>query len=104
MSALESFEVLAAEKKLIILGDMLELGEKSDEEHLRVLSKAGAIAGAHILLVGPCFGNAAQATGFNSFSDTDKLADFLKREPVSEAFVLIKGSRGMGLEKIYPLL
>jgi UDP-N-acetylmuramoyl-tripeptide--D-alanyl-D-alanine ligase len=104
MTALSSFEALAAEKKLVILGDMLELGEKSDEEHSRILDKAGSIAGTIVLLVGPCFGKAAMETGFKSFPDTDKLADFLKKDLVSGSFVLIKGSRGMGLEKIYPLL
>jgi UDP-N-acetylmuramoyl-tripeptide--D-alanyl-D-alanine ligase len=104
MTALDSFESLAAEKKLVILGDMLELGEKSAEEHARILDKAGSIAGAEVLLVGPCFCRAALETGFKSFPDTDKLADFLKNEPVSQSYILIKGSRGMGLEKVYPLL
>jgi UDP-N-acetylmuramoyl-tripeptide--D-alanyl-D-alanine ligase len=104
MTALDSFESLAAEKKLVILGDMLELGEKSEEEHARILDKAGSIAGAMVLLVGPCFCRAALETGFKSFPDTDKLADFLKNEPVSQSYILIKGSRGMGLEKVYPLL
>jgi UDP-N-acetylmuramoyl-tripeptide--D-alanyl-D-alanine ligase len=104
IAALESFSALSAERKLVILGDMLELGEKSEEEHSRVLGRAGSIAEARVFLVGPLFGKAARWSGFKSFTDTEKLVVFLKNEPVSQNTVLIKGSRGMGLEKIYPLL
>jgi len=102
--ALQSFDSLEAENKLVILGDMLELGEKSSREHEGILERAKAIKGAKIYLVGSIFGSVAPDSGFKIFSNSGALADFLKDEPVSGASILIKGSRGMGLERIYPLL
>ena len=45
-----------------------------------------------------------QKSGFKSFPDVNKLIEFLKSEPVKGNTILIKGSRGIGLEKIYDLL
>jgi UDP-N-acetylmuramoyl-tripeptide--D-alanyl-D-alanine ligase len=102
--ALQSFDSMEAENKLVILGDMLELGEKSPREHEGILERAKSIKGAKIYLVGSIFGSVAPDSGFKIFSNSGALADFLKNEPVSGASILIKGSRGMGLERIYPLL
>ena len=104
VSALESFSVLLADDKVVILGDMLELGEKSVQEHAAIIEKAKSIAGAKIFLVGPNFAGVAHDSGCRLFPDAGALVDFFRKEPISGAVVLIKGSRGMGLEKIYPLL
>lgn len=104
LSALESFAVAKADKKLVILGDMLELGEKSEEEHLKVLAELQSSKIDHALLVGRLFQKVSPKSGFKSFSDVNKLIDFLKKEPVNGSTILIKGSRGIGLEKIYDLL
>jgi UDP-N-acetylmuramoyl-tripeptide--D-alanyl-D-alanine ligase len=102
--ALESFFSLPAEKKMIILGDMLELGEKAGEEHaslLRLLDKSDADP---ILLVGPLFHKAAEKTAYRSFIDVGMLRDYLENEHFAGYTVFIKGSRGIGLEKIYDLI
>jgi UDP-N-acetylmuramoyl-tripeptide--D-alanyl-D-alanine ligase len=103
-SALESFAGIQAARKLVILGDMLELGEKSEEEHIKILKELQSYKVEMALLVGPVFQKLSSKTGFKTFSDVQKLMDFLRYEPLKGNVILIKGSRGIGLEKIYDLL
>jgi UDP-N-acetylmuramoyl-tripeptide--D-alanyl-D-alanine ligase len=102
--AIRSFEDVKSDKKLYILGDMLELGEKSEDEHMRILQMLQARKNEEIFLVGSQFKKVSAVFGFKSFSDVIELSDHLKNEPVRGSSILIKGSRGMALEKIYDLL
>jgi UDP-N-acetylmuramoyl-tripeptide--D-alanyl-D-alanine ligase len=102
--SLTSFSELKAEKKIVILGDMLELGEKSGEEHLKILKLVQSAFVRNIFLVGPEFMKVSAKSGCKSFQNTDKLIEYLKSQPLKGNTILIKGSRGMGLEKIYDLL
>ncbi len=102
--AIESFAELKANKKVFILGDMLELGDKSDEEHIKVLKLVQSLKPEKVLLVGPVFKKFSSGYGFASFQNVNKLIDHLKAETVKGCYILIKGSRGMTLEKIYDLL
>jgi UDP-N-acetylmuramoyl-tripeptide--D-alanyl-D-alanine ligase len=102
--ALDSFSILKNTPKAIILGDMLELGEKSGEEHLKILKLLQSGIAEKVLLVGPEFQKISYGSGFNSFQNVDQLIEFLKGEPVTGSTILIKGSRGIRLEKIYDLL
>lgn len=104
MLAIKSFSELKASKKVFILGDMLELGDKSLEEHTKILETLQELKPDKVLLVGSMFQTASDGFGFKSFKDVAKLRDHLKSEPVKGCFVLVKGSRGMTLEKIYDLL
>lgn len=102
--ALESFSNLKEGKKMVILGDMLELGEKSEEEHLKVLKAVQLYNFNKALFVGPVYKKFASEYGLSCFPDINKLADHLKTKPVSGYHILIKGSRGMTMEKIYDYL
>jgi UDP-N-acetylmuramoyl-tripeptide--D-alanyl-D-alanine ligase len=102
--AIESFSALNKEKKLVILGDMLELGGKSEDEHNKIIDKLKLLKLENALLAGQVFNKSAQNTGIKSFESVTRLIDHLKAEKVKGYTVLIKGSRGMGLEKIYDLL
>ena len=102
--ALESFTGINADMKLLILGDMLELGEKSEEEHIKLINSLQSHNVEKALLVGSVFQKISSKSGFKTFSDVNKLRDFLKSEPVKGNTILIKGSRRIGLEKIYDLL
>jgi UDP-N-acetylmuramoyl-tripeptide--D-alanyl-D-alanine ligase len=102
--ALKSFAELKATKKVIILGDMLELGDRSEEEHLKLLNELQAINSEKVFLVGNTFQNISAGTGFKSFQYVGDLRRYLKAEPINGSFILIKGSRGMTLEKVYDLL
>jgi UDP-N-acetylmuramoyl-tripeptide--D-alanyl-D-alanine ligase len=102
--ALESFGAMNAESKAVIIGDMLELGDKSEEEHTKVFNLLKSLDIKKILLVGNIFRKVAAKSGIMAFQDVTKLKEFLKSEPIKGSTILIKGSRGIGLEKIYDLL
>ena len=102
--ALDSFAALKAEHKAVILGDMLELGEKSEEEHLKVLKVLQSDFTGQVFLVGKVFQKISPKSGFKTFANVDKLIEFFKGEPVKGNTILIKGSRGIKLERIYDQL
>jgi UDP-N-acetylmuramoyl-tripeptide--D-alanyl-D-alanine ligase len=99
--ALDSFSELKAESKLVILGDMFELGEKAGEEHLNILKHLKDNGLNEVLLVGPVFSEYSKDFGYKSFPDVPGLKDFLISKPLKGKHILVKGSRGMGLERIY---
>ena len=99
-AALDNFEQLHAAHKVVILGDMLELGADSEQEHrtlverLISLQKIGKIE--QLFLVGPRLGN--------HFADVFELKNYLSLHPLTNATILIKGSRGMRLEQVLEVL
>lgn len=102
--AIEAFNEIEAGKKLVILGDMLELGSRSYDEHLYILRMMNSLGISNVMLVGPVFKSAAKNFGYKTFNDTDRLKEYLLIKPVEGAHILVKGSRGMKLEKIYDVL
>lgn len=102
-AALRSFMELEGKPKMVILGDMLELGEYAHEEHQTIIQllKDGGIKNA--LLVGPIF-NAIKTEGYYYFENTAEAQDYLKNHPVKEHTILIKGSRGIALEQLLEFL
>ena len=102
--ALDNIATMEAEEKVLILGDMLELGEWSEEAHLNILRKADCIT-ERIILVGKEFAGAyAKSEGLQSnyalYPTTVEALAALEKEPISGALVLLKGSRGIALEKL----
>ena len=104
--ALNSFAALKAEKKLALLGDMRELGEASLSEHLAVLRLLDD-AGLDACLVGEEFRKACEEFGPNSwkcYSTSEQLAEALAAMNLSGYTLLVKGSRGIQMEKVIPSL
>lgn len=87
--------------KVLILGDMLELGEWSREEHNTVLREALGGDAEMVLLVGDNFMNTTRVEDGRvvRFADVAELRLWLEQHPLEKSFVLVKGSRGVGLEK-----
>lgn len=102
--AIASFAVLKAAKKMVILGDMLELGSESRTGHEKIFRQAEALPSTEICLVGPLFAEAAAGSRARLFRSSYELSEWLTSNPLSGFTILVKGSRGMMLEKIYPLL
>ena len=103
LAALDSFKELHTKNKWIILGDMLELGIFSQQEHeavLQVLKKIDAL----VILVGPEFKAAAKnvKNDFVVFNSSQQLAEWFNLQNFSDQTFLIKGSRKLMLEKIIP--
>lgn len=106
--ALDSFALMEAPRKLALLGDMRELGDNSLEEHVKVVEKVASY-GFDAYLVGEEFGKALASAGtpanvLGHFATSDELADRLAEQPVEGACVLVKGSRGIRMEKTIPAL
>lgn len=102
--AIESFAKSASPKKMCILGDMLELGEKSEEEHRKIVSLLEESGISEALLVGQSFSKASENSGFRSFNGIDTLKQYLVSAPPKGYTILVKGSRGIALERVYELL
>lgn len=102
--ALKAFSEMIAEKRTVILGDMLELGDRTYEEHLRVIKFLQLQKYERVLLVGPVFKKVSADTGYEAFENSDSLVEYLTHNPISGNKVLVKGSRGMRLEQLYDLL
>jgi UDP-N-acetylmuramoyl-tripeptide--D-alanyl-D-alanine ligase len=102
-AALNNLLLLENNNKLAILGDMLELGNDSETEHRKILEFL-AKNKINAILTGPIYHKLAEAFGFKSFQNSDLLYDWLKSNPVNDFLILIKGSRGIKLEKIIDLL
>ncbi len=96
-------------RRVLILGDMLELGEWSTAEHKTVIELAARNPRAELLLVGGEFARAYAALPEKPERVTlcpsrEELIHLLQADPVREALVLVKGSHGIGLEKVLNLL
>ena len=103
--ALENFKGIQNSQKIAILGDMFELGSTSAKEHLGVVSQAISTKGCMFYFVGTRF--------FEQKTDDPKLQFFetfqdlqlhLEQSTISNTSVLIKGSRGMALERVLELI
>lgn len=92
--------------KLLILGDMLELGQWSEAEHCRILKLAADIVGVDIVLVGENFRKAAHSLAIDAIccKDSAEAIDYLTQSHISNTTILLKGSRGIALEKLIDCL
>ena len=102
--SIESFSAFSYHPKYLILGDMLELGAESLHEHTAVVEQIKKHPFTEVFLVGPFFEEAAQNSRFKCFSTTKSLCIYLDENPLSKGAVLIKGSRGIQLEKVLETL
>ena len=92
------------QRRVLILGDMLELGDWSEREHAAIIEMAAQAPEAELLLVGPEFAKAYDGLAEKPANVTlcptrDDLISLLKVSPVEHSLVLVKGSHGMGLEQ-----
>ena len=102
--AVESFLDMESEAKLLILGEMFELGDRTNEEHFNLLKFLNARNADNVLLVGPAFKSICSGFGYKAFETTEELCSYLQANPVRGNHILIKGSRAMALEKTYDFL
>ncbi len=100
--ALENFANLETEQKIVFLGDMFELGSSAKKEHQEIADLASSMKFNNTILVGKNF--SATNTKEKTFETFDDLSSYLKNTSLSKSAILIKGSRGMALERILDLL
>ena len=98
-AALENFSMIKADRKMLILGDMRELGEVSQAEHKRIVEDLRKYGFTDVWLVGEEFAKAASGSAFRLFPNVEAVNEALKSEPVNGRTILIKGSNSIGLTK-----
>ncbi len=96
--ALESFASYDDENKIAILGDMLELGVYSKDAHAKIIELAQNL-GIEIWTVGKEFSQ-LKAKGIKQFANTEVLKEWFWQQSFEDTFFLLKGSRGIGLERL----
>lgn len=100
--AIENIGKISAQRKVLILGDMFELGAEAAAEHLAVIEKALDTAVDERIFIGKEFKKAQQPGAVFYETAEDAIAG-LKANPIKNSTILIKGSRGMALERLVPL-
>ncbi len=102
--SIKNFLSLEHPSKLMILGDMLELGPYAAGEHRKILDMVQNIPGLKVILVGPEFSKASGNSGHPSFYVVEDLIEHFRHNPVRNQLILLKGSRGIRLEKLLTIL
>ncbi|MGJ8744992.1 UDP-N-acetylmuramoyl-tripeptide--D-alanyl-D-alanine ligase [Polaribacter sp.] len=101
-AALENFAELKENAKTVILGDMFELGKESLQEHQNIVNLAATFNFDTTLFVGENFYKTA--TNKLQFKTFEALENYLIKKPLEQQSILIKGSRGMRLERILKII
>jgi UDP-N-acetylmuramoyl-tripeptide--D-alanyl-D-alanine ligase len=102
-AAIENFRQMKAPNKMVVLGDMLELGEESAAEHLAIVDLVESSGFDRVLLVGPDFTEAAKGR-FPCFPNSEAALQWLRDKQIKDSTILIKGSRGIKMEKVLEAL
>lgn len=103
-AALNNISLLAADKKTVIIGDMFELGPESAEQHDLIAKQAEQLHVETLIFIGKDFYAFKDKYKGHFFNTRDEAQEFLKNYPIRNSLVLLKGSRGMALEQLLPLL
>jgi UDP-N-acetylmuramoyl-tripeptide--D-alanyl-D-alanine ligase len=101
--AIDNISTMDAKDKVLVLGDMFELGDESATEHEAIIQKAIAAPVNQRIFIGKAFFDLKQGFSANFYETTDDAIKALKAMPVKHSTVLLKGSRGMALERLVEL-
>lgn len=101
-AALENFDHMDVNHKVLILGDMKELGPETDLEHQKVADYVSHHNFDRVIFVGDNFSRIT--TDYPRFKDLDSLKYYLKENPIEDSYILLKGSRGVQLERCIDVL
>ncbi len=104
-AALDNFNQLVAKHKIVIIGDMFELGEDSKKEHKHIADYTNNSSIDKVFLVGENFYNTKYKSSKVTLCKTfDNLKSEIESSNIEDTSLLIKGSRGMALERILDVL
>ena len=98
--ALESFAKSSEKRKIVILGDMFELGEDAANEHQFIASLCEQLHFDTIILVGNVFSNTQTSDTVLKFKTTEEVKQWFHLQDFSNSEILLKGSRSMKMENI----
>ena len=104
--SIENFSHIQAQNKVLILGDMLELGKSSYEEHGKIVSLVQKLKFDNVFFIGNDFGQFLNKTTnpYIFFKTVSELNIYIKNKSFNNHFILLKASRGIRLEEAIPFL
>lgn len=104
-AAITNFIQLKNKNKIAILGDMFELGEESLSEHKKIIESLLNETSITTYFIGKDFyANQIQNSHLKFFENFESFIEFLKLNLPKESLLLIKGSRGMALERTLTII
>lgn len=101
-AALRNFSMLETSSKMVIIGEMLELGDYSLVEHQKIVNLIIELGFENVFLIGNGFKKVSKH--FNFFEDSTDAREYLSANSVNNFTILLKGSRGVRLEKLMDVL
>ncbi len=105
LAALSNFNQLKNENKVVILGDMFELGETAPEEHQHISDYTSDLKLKNAIFIGENFYNIkSKNSNSNYFKSFEDLNAHFGNFNFNQQLFLIKGSRGMALERVLNLI
>lgn len=103
--AIDNFMEMPGRHKVLILGEMRELGQSSSDAHREIVRLAGEGHFDLIFLIGDNFKHCSDGCDSIAwFPDTEAFISELRKNPLTDAFILVKGSRGNRLERVVEYL
>ena len=103
--AIKNFHKKFTNDRILIIGDMLELGEYSKSAHKQIVNLIIDLSFDKVITVGENFFEISNTPNyFKKYHSTDELIKFISLKVVKEKNILIKGSRSLRLEKILKVL
>ncbi|GGH11695.1 UDP-N-acetylmuramoyl-tripeptide--D-alanyl-D-alanine ligase [Sphingobacterium alkalisoli] len=100
-AALDNMKVLEADRKVVILGDMFEMGDDTYAEHQKIITQAKSLRVDRLIFVGEAFYAQKEPEG-EYYQTTEEAKAAVST--IAESFILLKASRGMAFEKLLELL
>lgn len=103
-AAIEEFFKTGDLHKMLILGEMKEMGDTAEAEHEEIISLLRKHGAENVYCVGKAFEKSAVAAGYRYVSSVDQLTQLLAGNPPQGFYIMVKGSRSNQLEKILQYL
>ncbi len=97
-AAIENFANIKAGGKILMLGSMAELGANSIAEHKAIVDLINQYHFTNVVLVGKYFDDIIHP--YLQFGSANEAREWLQKQHITNAYILIKGSRSTGMEKI----
>jgi UDP-N-acetylmuramoyl-tripeptide--D-alanyl-D-alanine ligase len=104
-AALDNIAAMDHGRKVVILGDMFELGDDTDLEHENIVKLVLQMELSKAILCGEASTKASEnESSITQFETKNEVIEYLKNNPIRDSLILIKASRGMGLETLVEYL
>ncbi|HEV8084305.1 MAG TPA: UDP-N-acetylmuramoyl-tripeptide--D-alanyl-D-alanine ligase [Chitinophagaceae bacterium] len=97
-AAIDNFAAMPGNNKILLLGDMMELGAESKREHEEIVKFIHQYRWLNVVFAGENFKEIKHH--YISFTNSSEIKAWLTEQKYTDAQILIKGSRSMGMEKI----